>query len=149
MITAFPHAVSRVNGSASFACAREHTLSSICDDPTAEHLVSVQTVSLDSVLQGAKVAGMKLDTEGHELSSLEGAARTIEECSPWMIVEFNTMLLASPVLADWPVYRFMKTLGYKPFVYGRSDGPKEIADSFSLRGYCNILFLKVQRPVTV
>src|SRR2546429_4675386 len=33
--------------------------------------------------------------------------------SPWLIVEFNTTLLASKVLEAWPVYRFLSGKGYR------------------------------------
>ena len=99
------------------------------------------------MLRGAKVTGIKLDTEGHELSALEGALRTIEASSPWLIIEFNTTLLASPTLADWQVYRFLAPLGYKPFVYKGADQAYEITDSFSIHGYCNILFQRNSQPL--
>ncbi len=140
VVTACQQAVTRTNGSVSFACAPSHNLSAISGDPKADNTVTVQAVSLDSVLQGAGVAGMKLDTEGHEFPSLEGAARTIETSSPWLIIEFNTTLLPSPVLADWAVYRFLAARGYKPFTYHGPYTTTAITDSFTLRGYCNILF---------
>lgn len=140
IVTAFPQAVSRENGSVSFHCAAEHNLSAIADAPGSGDTVSVVAVSLDSALCGVKVAGIKIDTEGHEIATLEGASRTIEESSPWLIVEFNTTLLASPVLGDWPVYRHLVSLGYRPFTY---QGPREataVAETLSVSGYCNILF---------
>jgi len=140
IVTAFQKAVSSINGSVSFSCKTQHNISEISDDPNAEHVVSVQAVSLDSVLQGATVAGIKLDTEGHELASLEGASRIIAESSPWLIVEFNTTLLASPILAEWPVYRHLERFGYKPFTYDSPHLVNQIDGSFSISGYCNILF---------
>jgi FkbM family methyltransferase len=140
IVTPFQQAVSSANGTVFFSCAPHHNLSAIADDPKADHVVSVEAVSLDSALQGAAVTGMKLDVEGHELASLEGASRTIIDFSPWLIIEFNTTLLASPVLADWPVHRFLSSLGYKPFIYNGPHHANEITDSFSISGYCNILF---------
>jgi FkbM family methyltransferase len=140
VVTAFQQAVSRAHGSVLFSCPADHNLSAISGDPEGDDMISVQTVSLDSVLQGAKVSGMKLDTEGHELSALEGALRTIGESSPWLVIEFNTTLLASPVLADWPVYHFLDSLGYKPFTYDGAQDARSLADSFSISGYCNLLF---------
>lgn len=140
IVTAFQQAVSNANRSVSFSCTTQHNLSAISNDPTGDDVVTVEAVSLDSALQGAAVAGMKLDTEGHELASLEGASRAIADCSPWLIIEFNTTLLASPVLADWPVYHFLSSIGYRPFIYNGPYPANDIPDSFSISGYCNILF---------
>ena len=140
VVSIFQQAVSRTNGSVSFKCAAEHNLSAISNEPGADNTISVQTVSLDSVLPESGVSGMKLDTEGHELAALEGAARTIEKSWPWLIVEFNTTLLVSPVLGDWPVYHFLASLGYKPFTYSGPHEAKAITTQFSISGYCNVLF---------
>jgi FkbM family methyltransferase len=143
VVTAFQQAVSHVNGSLSFSCPTQHNLSAIADDANASDVISVESVSLDSVVHGTKVAGIKLDTEGHELFALEGALETIENSSPWLIIEFNTTLLALPVLADWQVYRFLVSLGYKPFRYSGRGEAHAIAESFSIHGYCNILFQRM------
>ena len=55
------------------------------------------TQALDS-LSLETLSGIKIDTEGHELQSLDGAARLIETFSPWLIIEFNTTLLPSRAL---------------------------------------------------
>ncbi len=145
-VTALQQAASRVNGAVSFSCPIQHNLSAIADDQTTDNTITVPSVSLDSALQGIAVTGMKLDTEGHELASLEGAASIINDSSPWLIIEFNTTLLSSPILRDWPVYRFLASLGYKPFRYA---GPYEaipVDDAFSIQGYCNILFERSPNP---
>jgi len=140
IVTALQQAVSNATGQVAFSCPAEHNRSAISDDSKADQVALVEAVSLDSALRGVKVAGMKLDTEGHELASLEGAARMIADFSPWLIVEFNTTLLPSPILRDWMVYRFLSSRGYKPFVYNGPHPATEIPDSFSISGYCNILF---------
>ena len=139
-VKAFPMAVSRNDGVVSFNCVADHNLSAISADLNAPDTISVRTTSLDSVLQGSKVAGIKLDTEGHELLALEGALNTIEQSSPWLIIEFNTTLLPSTRLADWPVYRFLATIGYRAFVNDGARAAEELSDSFSFSGYCNVLF---------
>lgn len=140
IVTAHQRAVSDIDGSVSFACPAQHNLSAIANDVTAGNTITVTAVSLDSALHGAKVDGIKLDTEGHELAALQGAAGIIKNASPWLIIEFNTTLLPSPVLRDWPVYQFLASLGYKPFIY---DGPHQatpIDGASAIRGYRNILF---------
>ena len=145
VVTAYPFAASRATGSVSFLCAADHNLSGISDDPKSGDLISVQTVALDSVLQGMKVAGMKIDTEGHELLTLEGARRTIESASPWLIIEFNTTLLSSALLGDWKVYQFLAAIGYKPFIYDEDCERTPVDASFSTTGYRNILFERSAR----
>jgi hypothetical protein len=103
-------------------------------------------MALDSLLTNdvvaSRLAGIKLDTEGHELEALQGASGLIEERRPWLIVEFNTMLLASDALGDWPVYRFLAAKRYRPFVFDKCGNETEISGSFSLHGYRNILFVR-------
>jgi len=140
VVTAYPQAASRTNGSVPFVCPTDHNLSGISDDPKAGDVISVQSVSLDSLLEGINVTGMKIDTEGHELFTLEGAARTLETESLWLIIEFNTTLLPSSFLRDWSVYQFLSALGYKPFIYEGNQETTLIEASFSTRGYRNILF---------
>lgn len=139
VVTPHQRAVSSANGTVSFSCANEHNKSAIAD-PGDGNVITVPAVSLDSTLLGVPINGMKLDTEGHELASLEGAKQILQNSSPWLIIEFNATLLSSPVLRDWPVYRFLASLRYKPFIY---EGPREaisIDDSYTVSGYRNILF---------
>ena len=140
IVAAYPQAASRTNGSVSFACARDHNLSGISNNPNSGDVISVESVSLDSLLHEINVTGMKIDTEGHELFTLEGAVRTIKTASPWLIIEFNTTLLPSPFLKDWNVYQFLSALEYKPFIYEGHQEATPIEASFSIQGYRNILF---------
>ena len=140
IVKTFPNAVSRSEEMVSFSCRREYNFSAISDAPHSESVMPVEAVSLDSVLQGCKITGIKMDTEGHELACLEGAARTLRESSPWLIIEFNTMLLNSPILKDWEVFRFLAPFGYRPFIYSGPREATEITDSFTTSRYCNILF---------
>ncbi len=141
VVTALQRAVSCKCDVVSFSCASDHNLSAIASAPTDANIVPVAAVTLDSILSGIKVAGIKLDTEGHELASLEGATHIIEESSPWLIVEFNTTLLPSTALKDWAVYLYLKPLGYRPYIYKTAPGTEQpISGSYSIRGYRNILF---------
>jgi FkbM family methyltransferase len=140
VVSAHQKAVSRANGLVSFACPTQHNLSAIVEDETVHNTITVPSVSLDSALQGVSPAGMKLDTEGHELASLQGAVRIINDSSPWLIIEFNTTLLQSPVLRDWPVHQFLASFGYKPFTYHGPGEATPIDDEYAIQGYRNILF---------
>jgi FkbM family methyltransferase len=144
IVTAFPNVVSREEGVVSFSCPPHHNLSAITSGPESDDTLQVRTVSLDSKFSAEKIAGIKLDTEGHELESLGGASRLIQNVSPWFIIEFNTTLLTSPTLGDWQVYRFLSSRGYTPFVYEGSIGQEmRIDEMFKSDGYCNILFQRV------
>jgi len=146
-VEAFSKAVSADERVVSFVCERQHNLSAISssgsDGPRTK---KVPTLALDSLLANelvaSRLAGIKLDTEGHELEALQGASGLIEERWPWIIVEFNTTLLASDALGDWPVYRFLAAKRYGPFVYDKRGNETEIGGSFSLHGYRNILFVR-------
>lgn len=146
-VEAFSKAVSTDERVVSFVCDRQHNLSAISssasDGPDTK---KVPTLALDCLLANelvaSRLAGIKLDTEGHELEALQGASGLIEERRPWLIVEFNTTMLGSDVLGDWPVYRFLAAKQYGPFVYDKGGNETEISGSFSLHGYRNILFVR-------
>lgn len=67
--------------------------------------VRVPTQTIDS-FQFETVDFIKIDVEGHEMSVLEGARKTIERCLPWLVVE---------ALGDQQheVRAFLKPLGYE------------------------------------
>lgn len=142
-VVARAEAVSEGAGAVAFRCAAEHNVSAIAETGDRD-TVSVPTISIDAVLAGRVVHGMKLDTEGHELAALTGAAETIERCSPWLIVEFNTTLLPSPVLGEWVVYRHLAALGYEAWCYDGPGAVWRVAADFAVKGYRNVLF---ERPV--
>jgi FkbM family methyltransferase len=146
IVTAVPYAASDRNGAAWFSCPKNHSLSAIATDVMDRtDLVEVRTTTIDSLLQDApqlnRVVGLKIDTEGHELSTLQGAVGVIRRLSPWLIVEFNTTLLDSKLMGDWPVYSFLCERNYCPFLYD-SNSRTSIDGKFALDGYCNILFRK-------
>jgi len=142
----FPKAVSADESVVSFVCQRQHNLSAISSGCEGRDTKKVPALALDCLLTNelvaSRLAGIKLDTEGHELKALQGASGLIEKRRPWLVVEFNTTLLASDVLGDWPVYRFLAERSYRPFVYDKRGNETEISASFSLHGYQNILFVR-------
>jgi len=62
------------------------------------------------------------------------------------VVEFNTTLLASPVIENWPVYRFLQSFGYRSFIYSRLMGETAVDGSFTVNGYRNVLFQRTNIP---
>jgi FkbM family methyltransferase len=144
-VEAFPKAVSAGEHVVSFLCQRHHNLSAISSAGEGPDTKKVPTLALDCLLTNewvaSRLAGVKLDTEGHELEALEGARGLIEKRRPWLVVEFNTTLLASDALRDWPVYRFLAEKGYRPFVYDKHGQEARLSATFRLHGYQNILFL--------
>jgi FkbM family methyltransferase len=145
-VEAFSKAVSADERVVSFVCDRQHNLSAISSSGDGPYTKRVPTLALDCLLANklvvSRLAGIKLDTEGHELEALQGASGLIEERRPWLIVEFNTALLASDALGDWSVYQFLAAKRYGPFVYDKRGNETAISSSFSLHGYRNILFMR-------
>jgi FkbM family methyltransferase len=146
-VEAFSKAVSADERVVSFVCDRQHNLSAISSSGSdGAHMKKVPTLALDCLLANelvaSRLAGIKLDTEGHELEALQGASGLIEERWPWLIVEFNTTVLASDCLGDWPAYRFLAAKHYVPFVYDKRGNETKISSSFTLHGYRNILFMR-------
>ncbi len=62
--------------------------------------VAVPCVRLDDVLPDQEVALLKIDVEGAELSTLQGAVRLLERSRPVLYVE-NDRLEQSSVLIEW------------------------------------------------
>lgn len=86
--------------------------------------------------------GIKIDVEGSELAVLEGARDLLGKWRPWVCVEFNTTLLPSNRLGDWPVHRLLSEFGYRthPTLFGDPE-QKTVDPSWSPSGYHNLLYL--------
>ncbi|PYT80758.1 MAG: hypothetical protein DMG41_36475 [Acidobacteria bacterium] len=148
LVDRFPEAVSKADDVVQFVCDTQHNLSAISSGYfEGSNVISVRTRGLDFLLNNELVAtrlvGIKLDTEGHELNALAGAVGLLEQRSPWLIVEFNTTLLASKVLEAWPVYRFLSGKGYRPFFYDRHGVETKVDGTLTVDGYRNILFKRI------
>ena len=137
-------AVSSKSGSEAFFCASEHNVSQLAEHERAD-AITVRIVDLDSLLEGApclnRIAGIKIDVEGHEFEVLKGAERTIRKHNPWIIVEFNTTSLQSKAISDWSVYNHLLAHGYRAWTYDKTQ-IYSLSPAFALDGYTNILFRK-------
>jgi FkbM family methyltransferase len=101
---------------ASLATAGTHEL-----DLVAFDRVPVATDTLDNMLGDcARVDLIKCDVEGHEEAVLHGAARTIEACSPLVIVEILCESWPGGQVTAAPAYRFFIDRGY--VAYQSLDG---------------------------
>ena len=58
---------------------------------------------------------MKIDVEGSELETIQGARDFISTCKPIIIMEINSLLLAASSTSAKKVLDFMKNLGYVSF----------------------------------
>jgi FkbM family methyltransferase len=143
-ISLYPCAVSAKPGQAQFSCKADHNISHLSDKQDGE-TISVKVINLDSLIETIpchkKIVGIKIDTEGHELKTLEGAARIIQEHNPWLIVEFNTTLLPSKAISDWGVYDYLTAKGYRPWTYDKKN-LHPVPSDFAISGYTNICFRK-------
>jgi FkbM family methyltransferase len=143
-IMAFQNAISNQKGQLNFICEQEHNISRIAKNNEPESIL-VDAIDLDSFIKNIspdkKITGIKIDTEGNELYTLQGAKTLIDTYSPWLIVEFNTTFLPSNKLNDWDVFQFLSELGYLTYRYDRSHSFK-IDSNFSFNGYTNLLFKK-------
>jgi FkbM family methyltransferase len=149
VVEAFAQAVSNTDGFVFFACETAHNLSAITTETDGLNVLQVPAKPLDSLLSGptpvARLAGIKLDTGGHEPAALEGAAQLLAQHSPWLIAEFNTTLLPSEVLGEWAVYKFLAPLGYRAFIYDGTGAETPVDAALAERGYRNILFQKAEQ----
>jgi FkbM family methyltransferase len=77
-------------------------------DPEGSLVVPVWT--LDELLEGSCVEGIKLDVEGAEWDVLQGARRIFQRCRPWLIVAFHDF---PERVVQREEYRWLLELGYR------------------------------------
>jgi FkbM family methyltransferase len=95
--------------------------------------IRVETRRLDSLSLGwGTVAIVKIDVEGHEMSTLQGMTGIIEQSRPTLIVESEARLLHD---APQIVFNFLKQYGYEGYFIHR-DQLKPISD-FSVGQFQN------------
>jgi FkbM family methyltransferase len=72
-------------------------------DPQARLERKVETTTVDRFCEDNNLRpdGMKIDVEGAEGLVLAGAVRTIEKCSPWILLEFHGGLAPEELKANW------------------------------------------------
>ena len=134
-------ALSDSRGSISFICRPDHNNSRIAV-PGEKDTISIPTAPLADFVGEAKVAGMKIDVEGYELPVLQAARPVLEMSFPWRVGEFNTLAAGTDRLGDWPVFQFLKGLGYGAFLMEDRHFERELVEDNSFKGYLNILFHK-------
>jgi FkbM family methyltransferase len=93
------------------------------------HSRPVRTARLDSVIEDDEVAFVKIDVEGHELSTLYGASGLIERCQPIFLVEAEDRHREH---ATSSVFDFFKKRSYRGFFLD-DDRVHPIEDFDSIR----------------
>jgi hypothetical protein len=88
--------------------------------------IAVDTARLDDVLSddAARVAFVKCDVEGHELAVLRGAAKTLAEARPALLVEIERRHAGERMDET---FAYLAELGYEGFAIG-PDGPMPLGD---------------------
>lgn len=142
------NAASNCHKRARFVCEPNHNLSSITTSNHANS-IEIQTVTLDEILDLRPIAGIKLDTEGHELEAIDGLSNTIAKFRPWLIVEFNSSHHDSATIRDWPVFKLLSSWGYRAYSYSRDARETPIEPSLVVEGYCNVLFQDQKLPPSI
>jgi len=134
-------AVAATNGRRSFYCAPEHNHSRLGENDESRS-AQVDAFALDEYMNGDAVHGLKIDVEGGELEVLEGAARILQQNTPWVIVEYNGFYAGACALSDWPVHRLLRRYGYRPYRIGGKGrlSASPLPESWSTRHYCNLLY---------
>ncbi len=128
-VTALPYACGAESGTVSFAVPNYRTLGNFggtemvapaaSSQPaapmnTATHQVACFT--LDSFVPQGKVALIKIDVEGFELSVLQGAVQTIERARPVLYIE-NDRASSSRQLIGWLLDRGYRLWWHTPLLF--------------------------------
>ena len=134
-------AASSKAGAAALTVAEMSECCSISADAASG--ISIQTTTVDQLLGGARCHGIKIDVEGHELEVIEGALATLQQCHPWLCVEFNNSIHRRKSLADWPVHQRLLKLGYRCWLF-RDASERErlpnVAPEFAIDGFVNLFY---------
>lgn len=141
-IQLFASAVGSTNTNLPFSCEKSHNISQIVEMLNNESIL-VSVVSLDLALRDNKIDGIKIDVEGFELEVLQGAKSIINNCKPWLCVEFNTLLAKVNTLRDWNVHQHLSELGYVCRHFKDALNPSDtniLPDNWQTSGYCNLYY---------
>lgn len=79
------------------------------------------TSTIDSLCEGLKVAGIKLDIEGGEIEALLGATKTLEESNPPILMEINGWCLYNIKKLPQDLISVVNNLGYNVYLQLGSD----------------------------
>jgi FkbM family methyltransferase len=110
---------------------------------TAKNAIQVSSRTIDDLICGERIAGMKVDVEGHERAVVSGAKATIEEFHPWLCVEFNNRINQVDSLAGWTVDRTLREMGYSCWLFRdalRSHATPSLSSSFFTNDYVNLFY---------
>lgn len=114
-VTLIQAGLSDNNGQASFYISENSELNSLHKtDCTSGDKVTIDLVTLDGMYEKydwPKLDFIKLDAEGEELSILKKATKTLSECSPLIMFEFQTIGCAY----NFELVNAFKDIGYSPY----------------------------------
>lgn len=130
---------------------------SINQDHPGDHKVSkdntgtlVKSVTIDSIVESneiKKIALIKIDVQGHEMSVLKGSINTIKNMSPVFYIEIEKQALDSTGQINIDIINFMAMHSYKPFLIKnkqiQNTNLKEIKDKLlKNNSYIDVLFTR-------
>lgn len=144
IVTAHPSACGEAEGQVPFHRTREHNVSRIAAEPSAE-TVEVPITTLDRELGNSTVHGLKIDVEGHELQVLRGADALLRRCRPWLCVEFNSQFTTSPRLRDWDVHQHLASSGYRCRLFTAPADDAPLPEDWEVHGYTNLFYWPTER----
>jgi FkbM family methyltransferase len=110
---------------------------------TAEDAIQVASRTIDELICGERIAGMKIDVEGHEQAVIQGAGATIDEFHPWLCIEFNNRIHQLDNLASWSVDGILRGTGYKCWLFRdalRSHTTPPLQPDFFTGDYVNLFY---------
>ena len=117
-------AISNCNGEATFYCQsgdvswNSTLVKEFADAENGQNRninsITVKTETLDDYVErtGNKPDVIKIDTEGSEFLALVGGKKTVAECKPTLIVEFNPAAAESAHTSVSEYVQFLNDLGY-------------------------------------
>lgn len=79
---------------------------------------TVQSITIDAYLESQGPRGIdviKIDTEGHELAVLKGAAKTLASAKPELLIEVQQRLLRAANTSREELYSYLYDHSYKAF----------------------------------
>jgi len=113
-----------------------NTLGAFSYNTVLDHREKVQTLPLDEIMKQEKLARVdviKMDIEGAELSALRGAADTLRQHQPLILMELSDRALQHQEASSRDVLALLTQNGYRIFSFSSTTGwpvPLEPRDYF-------------------
>ena len=88
-------------------------------------------------LEVPRIDFIKIDVEGSELMVLKGSRKTLQQYTPWVMLEISNDTYRSAGYSVNDVREFFNSIGYSLYTIGRAG---RLTKATEIPSYCNVIF---------